>query len=395
MAGKLLMGSKELRRGKILSRVEGKQIPLTEAAVQLEISYRQVKRLIKAYREGGDAALIHGNQGKPSNRKSDETVRKAALEAYRKRYADFGPTFAAEKLEEVEGVKVNAETLRRWLMEEGLWQRKRRSNPYRSRRERRACFGELLQFDGSHHDWFEGRRGKCCLMNMVDDATGITHSMLFEQETTEAAMTVLLYWIKKYGIPQAVYCDHKNAFTLKHEPDLDEQLAGAEVRSPFELACDKLGIQIITANSPQAKGRVERNHGVYQDRFVKELRLAGISSIEEANTFLRKTYLPKINRKFARPAADPSDAHAPLFDLDLRDVFCFEHKRVVSNDLVVRFETKLYQIRQDSPARPRPKDKVLIRIHLDGTMHFYWKTQKLLVKEIQYMEKETASPLIA
>lgn len=197
-------------------------------------------------------------------------------------------------------------------------------------------------------------------MNMVDDATGTTLALLYEEETTAAAMEVLSCWIKKYGIPQAVYCDHKNAFVLNREPDLDEQLAGTAVRSPFELACDKLGIQVITANSPQAKGRVERNHGVYQDRFVKELRLKGIATLEAANQFLKKTYLPHINRKFARPPSDPADAHVPLLDVDLREVFCFEHKRVVSNDFVIRFEGRLFQITAENPIRPRPRERVLI-----------------------------------
>lgn len=395
MAGKLPMGQKELMRGKILHMVQEHRLTLKEAAMQLKISYRQGKRLYAAYKQEGDAGLIHGNQGKPSNRKSDDRIREQALAAYRERYADFGPTFAAEKLEEVEGIAISADTLRRWLIAAGLWTRKRRSNPYRSRRERRPCFGELIQFDGSHHDWFEGRRGKCCLMNMVDDATGTTLALLYEEETTVAAMEILSCWIRKYGIPQAVYCDHKNAFVLNREPDLDEQLAGTEPRSPFELACDKLGIQVITANSPQAKGRVERNHGVYQDRFVKELRLAGISSIEDANRFLTKTYLPTINRKFSRPPADPLDAHVPLLDADLRDIFCFEHKRVVSNDFVIRFETKLFQIRPDNLIRPRPRDRVLIRIRLNGSMDFYWQDKKLLVKEIQTKKEVLANPLSA
>jgi transposase len=395
MAGKLPMGKKELLRGKIMEMVTRGQLTLKEGARQLKISYRQGKRIYAAYKTAGDSALIHGNQGKRSNRRADEGIREQALKAYRERYRDFGPTFATEKLAECEGISISHETLRGWLLTEGLWTRKRRSNPYRSRRERRACFGELVQFDGSHHDWFEGRRRKCCLMNLVDDATGTTLALLYEEETTAAAMEVLSYWIKKYGIPQAVYCDHKNAFVLNREPDLDEQLAGREPRSPFELACDKLGIQVIAANSPQAKGRVERNHGVYQDRFVKELRLAGISGIEAANRFLAKTYLPKINRKFSRPAADPIDAHVPLLGVDLREIFCFEHKRVVSNDFVIRFETRLFQIRPENQIRPRPRDRVLIRIRLNGSMDFYWHDTKLLVQEIQTKKEAQPSPLSA
>jgi transposase len=389
------MGKKELARGKVLHMIEGQKMNLKEGARELNICYRQMKRLYAAYKRDGEAGLIHGNQGKPSNRRTDERIREQALSAYRQRYSDFGPTFAAEKLAEAEGIYISSDTLRRWLMAEGLWQRQRRSNPYRSRRERRHCFGELLQFDGSHHDWFEGRRRKCCLMNMVDDATGTTLALLYEEETTVAAMEVLSCWIKKYGIPQAVYCDHKNAFVLNREANTEEQLAGIQPRSPFELACDKLGIQVITANSPQAKGRVERNHRVYQDRFVKELRLAGISSIEEANRFLIKTYLPKINQKFARPPADPTDAHVALLDIDMKDIFCFEHTRVVSNDFVIHFQTRLFQIKAENQIRPRPRDRVLIRIRLDGCIDFYWQDKKLQVKEIQTKKEARSSPLSA
>jgi transposase len=289
MAGKLLMGNQELTRMHVMERVQAGEITLKTAASLLRVSYRQAKRILKRYSDEGAAGLPHRNQGKASNNRIASEVQEQAITSYRQRYHDFGPTFAAEKLAEHEGIAVSGETLRQWLLAEGLWQRSRRSNPYRSRRDRRSCFGELVQFDGSHHDWFEGRRGKCCLMNMVDDARGRSLSMLFEQETTEAAMTLLSSWIRKYGIPQAAYCDRNNAFVSNREPSIQEQLAGLEPRSHFQRACDKLGIQVITARSPQAKGRVERSHGVYQDRFIKELRLAGISTIAEANRFLEET----------------------------------------------------------------------------------------------------------
>jgi hypothetical protein len=211
-------------------------------------------------------------------------LRERALKAYRERYSDFGPTFAAEKLAEAEGIRISKDSLRRWLTEEGLWKGTRRGREHRSRRARRECFGELIPFDGSRHDWFEGRRGKCCLMTMIDDATNVRHVQFFEEETTAAAMTVLSYWIKTYGILKALYCDHKNAFVLVREPTDAELLAGiTKPESHFEKACGKLGVEVIPANSPQAKGRVERNHGLDQDRLVKEMRLAGISTIAEAH----------------------------------------------------------------------------------------------------------------
>jgi transposase len=390
MAGKLTMGQKELVRGKVMEMVKQGQLTLKEAAVRIKVSYRQAKRIYRRYGEGGDAALIHRNQGKVSNRRMDAAVKEQALTWYREKYYDFGPTFAAEKLQD-EGIAVSAETVRQWLMEAGLWERKRRSNPYRSRRDRKEHVGELVQFDGSHHDWFEGRRRKCCLMNMVDDATGITLSMLFEEETTAAAMTVLSCWIKKYGIPQALYCDHKNAFVSNRESTVEEQLAGIEPKSHFEKACGKLGIEVIAANSPQAKGRVERNHAVYQDRFVKELRLAGISTTEDANRFLEHEYLPKINAKFSHPAASREDAHVPLLGVDLREIMCFEEERVVSKDFVISFKNRLFQILPGSRPCPRPNDKVTVRVRLDGSLDVYFQNKKLSVREIQKPLKKEAA----
>ena len=383
MAGKLPMGNKELLRAKVMEMVREEQITLREAAGRLKCSRRQVKRIWARYRAQGDTGLLHGNQGKPSNRRLGEAIREAALEAYRKYYPDFGPTLAAEKLEERQGIRVDHETLRRWLMASGQWQRQRRRSEYRSRRCRRERFGELVQFDGSLHEWFEDRGPSCCLMNMVDDARGISLAFLCEQETTEAAMRLLWAWIERYGIPQALYCDRKNAFVLDREPSLEDQLAGLQPESPFQRTCRRLGIELIVAHSPQAKGRVERNHGVYQDRFVKELRLAGIHSIEQANHYLAESYLPAINKRFAKTATEPEDGHVPLVDgTDLRDVFCFEETRVVSRDFVLQFERRLYQIPPRLRHRPRPTDKVVVRKWLDGSVHFYWKDKPLPVEEL-------------
>jgi len=233
IAGKLAMGQKELLRAKIMEMVKQKQKTLAPASKILKVSYRQAKRIYKAYKEKGDKGLIHGNTNKKSNNKYDCGFKEKVLEKYQEKYDDFGSTLASEKLME-EGFKVDHETLRRWLIEKDLWKLKRRKNIHRSRRDRRECFGELLQFDGSHHDWFEGRAAKCCLMNIVDDATGITFSFFSEQETTESAMKLLWEWIKKYGIPQAVYCDRKNAFVIDREPTIEEQIANIIPLSPFE-----------------------------------------------------------------------------------------------------------------------------------------------------------------
>jgi transposase len=198
MAGRLPMGQKELLRGKVMELVKRGKLTIRAAAKELKLSYRQGRRIYAAYVREGDRGLIHGNAGKPSNRKTGEEIRERAVNAYRQRYTDFGPTFAAEKLAEVEGIRISEDTLRRWLIAEGLWEGKRRRRIYRGRRERRGRFGELLQFDGSHHDWFEGRRGACCLMTMIDDATNIRYTQFYEGETMANGMEVLSYWIKRY-----------------------------------------------------------------------------------------------------------------------------------------------------------------------------------------------------
>ena len=377
------MGEKERLRGKILEMVKQGQITLKAAAAMLGVSYRQSKRLYSAYRKKGDKGLIHGNYGKPSNNRTDEAILERAVEAYRLKYHDFGPTFAAEKLAEEDNITISVSILRRLLISSGDWKGARHSKEYRSRRERRECFGELVQFDGSHHKWFEDRGPSCCLMTMIDDATNTRISRFFEQETIEAIMTVFSLWIRTYGIPEALYCDRKNAFVLTREPTDAELLSGiTEPKSHFGRACEKLGVTVIAANSPQAKGRVERNHGVDQDRLVKELRLAGISTIAEANQFLEKMYLPKMNKKFSRPAAKPENAHVPLGNVNLKNIMCLEYERTVANNYVIRFETRLFQILKTKNPLPRPKDKVLIRIRLDGSISFIWKETKLLVKEL-------------
>ncbi len=384
MAGKLAMGQKELIRAKVMEQVAQKELSLKEAAVKLKVSYRQAKRIYRRYLEEGDEVFLHRNQGKASGRAYDVGMRKEAVRLYQEYYGDFRPTLTAKKLKECHGMSVDHETLRRWLIRAGLWEHKRQRKVYQSRRRRRACFGELLQFDGSHHDWFEGRRSACCLMNMVDDATGITFSFFCEEETTSDAMRLLWRWIERYGIPQALFCDKKNAFVSIREPTIEEQLAGIEPKSPFERACEQLGIEVIVASSPQAKERVERSHGVYQDRLVKELRMAKISTIEDANRHLREVYLPKINEKFAKVPAQPQDAHVPLTTpTSLEDILCYETPRVVSNDYVVSYKRRLLQIKRTARVLPKPRAQVTVRELLDGRIKLLYQNTGLEYVELE------------
>ena len=376
----------EKLRGKIMEMVKQGLKTLKAASMELGISYSQTKRIYQRYLKGGDTALVHGSIGKPSNNKTDGKIISKAVELYRNRYDDFGPTLAQEMLEEKDSLEISVSTLRRELLKAGLWETKKKSNEYRSRRTPRACFGELVQFDGSHHDWFEGRGPYCCLMTMIDDATKTRLSQFFEEETMFGAMNVLKMWIKRYGIPESLYCDKKNAFVLTREPTDAELLSGIiKPKSHFGKACDRLGIEVIAANSPQAKGRVERNHGVDQDRLIKELRLENINTIDEANRFLLEMYLPKMNRKFSRPSRSGDDAHVNLGKVKLDEILCMEFDRTISKDFIIRFEARLFQILDTNKTLPRTKDKVLVRVKLDNSIQILWKEKPLQVKEISTM----------
>jgi molybdenum-dependent DNA-binding transcriptional regulator ModE len=378
--GHLLMSNKERQRKSALELAQSGKITLVEASRRMGLSYRQTLRVYEHFVAQGDAGLVHRRRGKPSNRAYPKTFREAVVQRYRDCYQihGFGPTLAAEKLAE-EGLQVDHETLRRWLLADGDWQKCRKHREHRTRRERRAHFGELVQMDGSHHDWFGLEHGKSCLMNMVDDATGKTMSLLAPQETTEAAMTLLRLWIERYGVPVALYTDRKNVYITEREPTLEEQLAGDKPLTAFGKACKKLGIEIIAAHSPQAKGRVERSNGTYQDRLVKELALGDITTLDGANKVLVGGFTDGLNDRFAVAPADALDYHRPLHKaVDLDDVFCHEEHRVVQNDWTVSHENRQYQVLKCNTPLPKPKDRILVRIHLDGRVQLLYREKKLV-----------------
>jgi len=382
--GYLAMSQKERTRLVVMSRVREKTMTIMEAAEMMGMSYRQGRRIYKRYVKEGDKGLIHRNRGRPSNRKKYPEAREAILAIYKECYWDFGPTLAAEKLLERDGYRIDHETLRRWLMAAGLWKKQRKRPRHRRWREPMAHFGELVQMDGSHHNWFEKGGEQVCLMGMVDDATGRTVALMSEEETTRAAMEVLWAWVEKYGIPKALYVDWKNVYITQREPTLEEQLAGELPLTQFGKACQKLGIEILPANSPQAKGRVERKHGVYQDRWVKELRLAGIRDIEGANQFLCG-FAESLNTKFAVEPRSSADFHRPVPQgMDLRSVFCLEEQRTVGNDWVVRYKSHFFQIVTQSNLPPS-KRRVTVQEHLDGSIHMVYRGKEIVFKEIKHL----------
>jgi transposase len=373
----------------MMSRVEEKAMTIREAAAVLGTSYRQGRRIYRRYVIEGDKGLVHRNRGQPSNRRKPCELREAVLALYREHYWDFGPTLAAEKLAELDRHEVDHETLRRWLLAAGLWKRQRERPKHREWRERKAHFGELVQMDGSHHKWFEDRGEERCLMDMVDDATGRTLAQLNKEETIAAAMKALWAWVERYGIPKALYVDWKNVYVTQREPTVEEQLAGELPLTQFGRACKKLGIEIITANSPQAKGRVERKHGVYQDRWVKELRLAGINDMQRANQSLIG-FTEELNARFAVEPRSAADFHRPVPQgMDLRHVFCLEESRTVGNDWVVRYENRFFQIMSQSILPPM-RGKVIVQEHLDGTVHILYRERELVFTEIKELPRKHA-----
>ena len=386
--GTLTMSQKERSRLVMMIRVREKAMTIREASEVMGTSYRQGRRIYKRYREEGDRGLIHRNRGQLSNRRKPSEVKGKVLALYKEQYWDFGPTLAAEKLGKLDGYEIDHETLRRWLLAAGLWQRQRKRAKHRQQRERKAHFGELVQMDGSHHRWFEDRGDEECLMDMVDDATGKTLALLSDEETTAAAMKVLWAWVEKYGIPKALYVDWKNVYVTQREPTVEEQLDGELPLTQFGRACQKLGIEIITARSPQAKGRVERKHGVYQDRWVKELRLAGIQDSEEANQCLCG-FTESLNVKFAVEPRSSADFHRPVSpDMDLRAVFCREEPRTVGNNWVVRYKNHFFQIGLQ-PNLPPARKKVMVQEHLDGSIHMVYRNKEVLFTEIKELPRKS------
>jgi transposase len=372
----LRMSAKERQRLVIMGQVETKGLRLQEGAEAMGVSYRQAKRLWRRYRERGARGLVHGLRGRISNRRTDPAARERIVAAYRRGYGDFGPTLASEKLAERDGLTVNRETLRRWLHEERLWVSKRALRRHRKQRQRRTSFGELVQLDGSHHAWFEDRAAPCCLMVMVDDATGRTVARLGAQETTRAAFEVLRLWVERYGLPQALYTDQKSLYEALRAPTEAEKRQGSGALTDFGRACFRLGIRLIPAHSPQAKGRVERKNGVLQDRLVKELRLAGLADRDGANALL-PDFLEALNERFAVAPRSPIDSHRPAPPPQvLADLLCWELERTVQNDYTVAYQGRAYQI-ENQPGLPRPRARVTVRRRLDDTVALLYRDQPL------------------
>ena len=390
------MSIKERRRLAVLEQVRSGHLTVAAAGALLGISERQVRRVWARFRAEGDAGLVHRLRGRPGNRGRDPSVRERAVALYREHYGDFGCTLACEYLAARHGVRVADQTLRRWLEAAHLWRRRRKRPVKRRRRERRGCFGELVQIDGSHHDWFEGRAACGVLMVMIDDATSWTEARFFEAETTEAAMTLLRLWSLAHGLPLELYPDQDSIYRINGKSaDALEARTGQRPLTQFGRAMAELDVKLTCARSPQAKGRVERMNSTLQDRLIKALRIEGISDLASANAYLASTFLPQLNGRFTVEPTRAADVHRPTTARELDAALCTKDQRTVSRDQCVRWEGRILQLH---PAARTPSlcgKRVQVRRELDGTLSVHWRHQAVRWQVLSAPPRPSTKPTLA
>ena len=389
----ITMSRRESNRLHLIHQALDRKMTQVAAAEVLGLSARQFRRLIKRVRAEGDEGICHRSRGRASNNQIARKTKDRVIRLFRHKYADFNLAHATEILTADHGIALSDETLRLWLNEAGVPYKRRRVRKHRQQRERKACFGELVQIDGSHHDWFEGRGPVCVFMGYIDDATGTVFGRFYDYEGTLPALDSMKRYIRHYGIPQSVYLDKHTTYRSWAKPTIDEQLTGQEPLSHFEKSMAALEVVVIHANSPQAKGRVERLFKTLQDRLVREMRLRGIKSVDEANVFL-ETYLPKYNSRFRKAAREKADLHRPaLHARELDRILCIKEERTVKNDFTIAYNGKRYQIEQMTRAR-----KVTVEERLDGSLHITYQGQDLryrMITEQAPKEKPNKPPILA
>jgi transposase len=371
----LTMSNREITRLEIMQRLKEKRLTQKEAAGMLGISTRQVKRLWRAYRKRGAQGLVSKRRGKPSNNRLDAGVAQQALDLIKEKYEDFGPTLAHEKLTEEHQLQLSRESVRRIMIEEGVWKPKRAKQPSAHQmRERRACFGELVQIDGSDHDWFEGRGPKCTLLVYIDDASGQIGELWFvPDETFFAYFEASRHYFERYGKPVAFYSDKHGIFRVNQE----QTVGLGSGLTQFGRAMQELDIQIICANTPQAKGRVERANQTLQDRLVKELRLRGISDMDNANAFLPE-FREDFNQRFAVQPRSTHDAHRPLLKTENLDIIFTDQKTgTLSKNLTIQHNKVIYQIQSTRPDYTLRKATVTVCENAKGVVTILYKNEPL------------------
>ncbi len=380
MEERISMTGRDLDRQHILRQVIDGQLTQLTAGQQLGLSDRQVRRLVPRLEQEGPAGLIHRLRGHSSNRQLSQSFVTVILARIRERYPDFGPTFAQEKLRE-DGWVISIAALRQIMIAADIWRPKRRKSVHRDRRERRASVGELIQFDGSYHAWFEERGPTACLLLAIDDATGkLMDGVFTDHERVETVMHFWREYLLTHGRPIAIYLDRHSVYQTNRP--VQHQGEPFDL-TQFERAMEELAITLIHAYSPQAKGRVERSFDTHQDRLVKELRLAGISDPATATRFFREVYLPSHNQKFAVEPRNPQDAHRPLRPMDdLERIFSVREPRIVARDFTIRYQGTIYQLTENQPVTIFPKDRIMVEIRLDQTRHLLHQGQELNYREV-------------
>lgn len=374
MEGILTMSQKEADRIVVLSSIESNNLTIEEAARILKISFRQVYRIIKRVKFEGTKGVIHKLRGRRSNRGYPEELKKKITEIYRREYWDYGPTLFSEMLVEYHNISVDHETIRKWLRGQAITTLLRKKRPHRRKRQRRSCYGELLQFDGSYHDWFEGRGAESCLLNCVDDATGNVYLKFALSENTQDILLMMWEYVKKNGIPRSIYTDRASVYYAEGK------------LTDFGRAMKELSIEMIFAKSPQAKGRVERFNRTLQDRLIKALRREGISNIAEANKYLKEVFTDEFNDKFSVNPELP-DVHRKTNGYQLEKIFCYKTTRQVRNDYTINLNGGYIQLLKGESPLPRPKQDVTVSRWLNGQMHIYFNKQEIVFEELK--EKPT------
>jgi transposase len=369
MNGVLTMSKKEVDRIMIIKQTEDNKLTVTEASGLLGISERQIYRILNRVRSEGSKGIINKLRGRESNRGFPKELKGKIIQIYRKQYWDYGPSLYTEMLTEYHNISLNRETVRRWLREETITTSLRKKRPHRRKRERRSCYGELVQLDGSYHDWFEGRGAESCLLNFVDDATGRVYLKFAISENTQDVLKSTWEYVKANGIPRSIYVDRASVYYSEGK------------LTDFGRAMKELGVELIFAKSPQAKGRVERVNRTLQDRLIKALRKEGISNIAEANNFLQKNYIKQYNKRFASEQ-QPADVHRSVEGYKLQEIFCFKTSRQVRNDYTINLSGGYVQLLQGKAPLPRPKQDVTVSKSFNGELHIFFNEQELNFKEL-------------
>ena len=379
----ITMAQHELRRLHVIRKAIDKIISQKDASEVIGVSLRQAQRMVRRVKIEGDKGIIHKSRGQPSNRSIPDAIRRKALALFKATYHDFGPTLASEKLFERDKIKINDETLRLWLREEGIPYKERKKRPHRQWRERKAHYGQMVQMDGSHHAWLEDRGPWCVFMGYIDDATGIPFGRFYTHEGTNPAMDSLKRYIVRYGIPQSIYLDNHTTYKSPKKQSIEDELKNEIALSQFERAAEEMGIDVIHADSPQAKGRVERLFKTFQDRLVKDLRLEKIKTIDGANDHL-KQFLPKYAKRFAVKARKIDDLHRPIPDgMDLNGILCIKTARALRNDFTVAHNRRLYQILDNVRTK-----KLMVEDRLNGSVVIRHKDEALRFTEINASPKK-------